>query len=104
MSSPTPPKRHLGSAREEALRAVHKYEWALRDLSEEFRNDAEIAMEAVKNHAWWALRYASPELKNNPGIVLTAVQNDGSALMWASEELKSSPEIVLAGIVLRTSV
>ena len=46
----------------------------------------------------WALRNASEDLKNNREIVLAAVKQDGDALRYASEDIKIDKEIVMAAV------
>jgi len=69
----------------------------LQYISNELRNDKEIALTAVSTN-WRALQYASDELKNNKEFVLKAASQNGLALQYASGELKHDIEIVLKAV------
>ena len=57
------------------------------DVSDEWRNNKEAMVEAVKIHGW-TLNKASEGLKNDKEDILAAMKNYGWALEYASNELK----------------
>ena len=83
--------------KEVVLEAVKNYGQALKYTSEPLRNDKEIVLEALKTNGW-ALEYASNSLKNDKDVVLKAVKTNGLALHHASDKLKNDKEIVLEAV------
>jgi len=69
----------------------------LKYASDEFKNDYEIVLSAIKKSSY-SLQYASKELQNNYNIVLTAVNKKGRTIKYASIELRNNYNIVLAAI------
>ena len=56
---------------------------ALRDASDELKNNKKVVLEAVKQKGW-ALEHASDELKNCKEVVLEAVKQYGYTSGFAS--------------------
>ena len=68
-----------------------------RYASEEFRNDKEIVLEAIK-YSYNSLKYASSKLRADREVVLTAVNFNGWAIQYATQELQNDREIVLEAV------
>jgi len=62
-----------------------------------FRNDKEVVLEAVKIQGF-SLKNASDELKEDKDVVLEAVKQHGWSLEFASDKLKADKEIVLEAV------
>ena len=73
---------------------------ALHYASEDFENDREIVLEAVKNKGW-AFWYASEDLKNNFEFILEAMKNNGDALCFSSANLWNDITVVIELLPLR---
>merc|ERR1711990_682349 len=83
-------------ALDEALARVKKNPFAVRHLSEELKNDKDVALAAVKKHGC-AVKYLI-ELKNDLDVALAAVTQDGHALRHLSEELRNKKDVALAAV------
>jgi len=70
---------------------------SLEYASDEYKNDKDILMTAIKSEPL-ALLYASDKLKNDKELVLEAVKGDGNSLQYASETLRNDKEIVLIAL------
>jgi len=83
--------------KKEALKIVQKDPtYGIKDLSDKFKKDKEIVLEAVKHDPYGvALEHADKKLRADKEVVLAALKNDGSALKYADESLKKDKEIVL---------
>src|SRR3989338_2789745 len=68
------PKEWFSTDREFVLQSVKYNSSLLHKASVEFRNDREIALEAVKRRNGTGLEYVSNELKNDREIVLESVK------------------------------
>jgi len=61
-------------------------------ILQEFYNDKEIILAAVRTYAW-AIRYVPVALRNDRDVVLAAVKNDGSVLrMWGAKSNYSNSD------------
>ena len=58
-----------------------------KNTPDEFKNDREILLIAVKSNALESLRYASDELKNDKEIALEAIKNASFSVFYISENL-----------------
>jgi CxxC motif-containing protein len=74
-------------------------EFVLKYVSEQFKNDKELVLIAVKERGR-VLEYASDELKNDKEIVIEALKNDSSAFRFVSKELQIDKKFIV--IVLKT--
>jgi histidinol phosphatase-like PHP family hydrolase len=83
--------------RDIVLEAVKQHAWALRHASDALKNDRDVVLEAV-NQNYSALEYASDALKNDREMVLKAVKQNGLALEYASDTLKNDRDIVLVAV------
>ena len=83
--------------REEFLKTVKRYPYALQSASAELKGDRKIVMAAVKQRGT-ALYQASAELKGDQEIVMVAVKQNGFALECASAELQGDREIVMEAV------
>jgi hypothetical protein len=80
----------------EVLKKNKKF--TINSLSEEFRNDYDIVLEAVKNKGI-NLKFASEELQNNYNIVLEAVKNNGLSIQFSSYTLQNNKNIIIESIL-----
>ncbi|KAG2394160.1 hypothetical protein C9374_003924 [Naegleria lovaniensis] len=67
---------------------------ALKDVSEDFKKDKEIVMQAVKQN-WCALQFASEYLKKDYEIVLAAIKGNGFEFRYASDDLRKDKHLLL---------
>ena len=79
------------------LERINQDDSALKDASEELRNDKDIVLAAVARNGGM-LQFASPELQKDKAIVSTAVVQNACALQYACEDMKSNREIVLTAV------
>lgn len=109
--------------RESLLVVVNQNGLAIRNASDELRNDPEVVLSAIRNdtkanqyvvgsklfsnvdfmrevvkYTEEALQYASEILQNDYEIVQRSVQYNGKSLLYASNELKKDRDIVLKAI------
>ena len=80
----------------EALEIVKDDGFALDTLSEEFKKDRDVVIEAIKTSGMGGLQYADKSFYTDRDLILTAVMKDGRCLNRADENLKKDKEIVLA--------
>ncbi|WP_422491189.1 DUF4116 domain-containing protein [Endozoicomonas sp. ALE010] len=63
-------------------------------ISDEFRDDIEIAKSAI-GQQWLLLKYASDRLKEDKSLVILAIKSDGRAIKYASTDIKNDKDFVL---------
>lgn len=87
------------------LKSLRKNEIHLKDVSEEYRKDKDVVLEALyaskKEHVWdngYVLEYAAKNLCNDKEVMLVAVRKNGYECQYASIDLKSDKEILLEAI------
>ena len=68
-------------------------EFVLKYVSEQFKNDKELIVLAVKKHGR-VLEYASDSLKNDNEIVIEALKKETSAFRFASDALRNDSDIL----------
>ena len=82
--------------KKEALEIVKDDGFALETLSEEFKKDRDVVLEAIKTSGMGGLQHADKSFYTDRDLILTAVMKDGRCLNRADENLKKDKEIVLA--------
>ena len=82
---------------EEAIEYVKENAWSIRNLSEEFQRNKQVALEAVKFHGV-LLGYVHKDFRSDFEVVYEAVKRYNYALNDADENLKKNHDIVLAAI------
>ena len=70
----------------------------LKYVSEDFKDDKEIVLKALDDKDGHTLDLASENLKNNKDIVLKAVKSSGTNLRYAADQFKKDREIFLEAI------
>ena len=81
----------------QAIKVCNDTKKVIEQISNEYMNDREVIMTAVKRDAN-ILEYASDELKNDHEIVMTAVIENGDTIEYASDELKNDRDIVMTAV------
>ncbi|WP_422133559.1 DUF4116 domain-containing protein [Endozoicomonas sp. ALD040] len=66
-----------------------------RYISDEFKDDIEIAKSAIGQQGL-SLKYASARFKKDRVLVMLAIKSDGCALKYAGTDLKNDPDVVMA--------
>ena len=66
-------------------------------LFDEFKNDKEIVLEAIKNDGS-SIWCASKEIKNNKKMVADAIKNYSCSLKYASEELQNDKNLIIRSL------
>ncbi len=84
--------------KKEALEIVKDDGFALETLSEEFKKDRDVVLEAIKTSGMGGLQHADKSFYKDRDLILTAVMKDGICLNRADENLKKDKEIVLAAL------
>lgn len=87
----------MNLSRKEALELVARSGTMLQELEEQWKNDNEIVLTAIRN-AYYAFEYAGPGPKDNKEVVRTAVQLSGYNLKDVSDRWKADKEIVLLAV------
>jgi len=82
--------------KKEALEIVKEDGFALETLSEEFKKDRDVVLEAIKTSGMGGLQNADKKFYKDRDLILIAVTKDGICLNRADENLKKDKEIVLA--------
>ena len=82
--------------KKEALEIVKEDGFALETLSEEFKKDRDVVLEAIKTSGMGGLQHADKSFYKDRDLILIAVTKDGICLNRADENLKKDKEIVLA--------
>ena len=82
--------------KKEALEIVKADGFALETLSEEFKKDRDVVLEAIKTSGMGGLQNADKKFYKDRDLILIAVTKDGICLNRADENLKKDKEIVLA--------
>ncbi|USE38416.1 DUF4116 domain-containing protein [Endozoicomonas sp. SCSIO W0465] len=85
----------LDHDRDLVLFLVQKNPMIFMYISEEFKDDIEIAKSALGQNGI-LLDHASNRLKNDKSLVMLAVNNAGNALGYASSDLKNDYDVVLS--------
>lgn len=83
--------------KEEAIQKIKDGSDFSDSLFDDFRNDREVVLEAVKG-AGRDIRFANPELRADEDIYITALKQDGSALEYLSPQAKADKTLVLLAI------
>ena len=78
----------------ELKKDIKEVPYGLAWLDEEFRNNKEVVLAAVKSNGY-TLKYASEELKNDKDVVMTAIKEEKYAYKYADEELLKDPDIMV---------
>lgn len=87
--------------RQDLLKMIRKDAGTLEYLSELYKNDEEIVLEAIKSTSpryISPLRFASERLRSDREVVQRAIQLNAHSILHASAELQSDREVVLAAI------
>ncbi|WP_257291776.1 DUF4116 domain-containing protein, partial [Endozoicomonas sp. ONNA1] len=66
-----------------------------RYISDEFKDDIEMAKSAIGQQGL-LLKYASDRFKKDKVLVMLAIKSDGCALKYAGTDLKNDPDVVVA--------
>ena len=82
--------------KKEALEIVKDDGFALETLSEEFKKDRDVVIEAIKTSGMGGLQHADKSFYKDRDLILIAVTKNGRCLNRADENLKKDREIVLA--------
>jgi len=82
--------------KKEAIEIVKEDGFALETLSEEFKKDRDVVLEAIKTSGMGGLQNADKKFYKDKDLILIAVTKDGICLNRADENLKKDKEIVLA--------
>ena len=82
--------------KKEAIEIVKEDGFALETLSEEFKKDRDVVLEAIKTSGMGGLQNADKKFYKDRDLILIAVTKDGICLNRADENLKKDKEIVLA--------
>jgi hypothetical protein len=80
-----------------SLEAVKSNGFELKNVEEQFQNDKEIVIAAIRQNPN-ALEYASIDLKGDEDIVKPAIFSRGQLLSFVSEKLKNNKKIVLIAV------
>jgi hypothetical protein len=70
---------------------------SLCDVSNEFRSNRDIVMQAVIRNGY-ELQYASSELRNTRAVVAAAVRQNGESIIYASETLREDYDFALLAV------
>lgn len=81
-----------------ALTAVKNDSGNMRVLSADFQDNDEIVFAAV-SRSGYGLNHSSERLRNNKELVLLALKTCGVCLRYASADLKNDKEVVLAAVL-----
>lgn len=81
-------KEDFKNDKEIALAAVSQNRWALAYVGKDFKKDKEFVLVAIRNSQGSALRQASDELRNDKEFVLKAMSYHAEAFNGASKEIK----------------
>jgi hypothetical protein len=84
--------------KKEALEIVKDDGFALETLSEEFKKDRDVVLEAIKTSGMGGLQYADKSFYKDRDLILIAVKKNGRCLNRADENLKKDREIVFAAL------
>jgi hypothetical protein len=79
---------------QELLKALEENEDALKDASNELRDDP-IFMKAASRQTVFALKHASDRLKGNKDCMLEEIEECANALMYASEQLRNDKNFLI---------
>ena len=80
----------------EAIDRVSEGPYAYNALSDELREDRDVAMATVTHMGF--MLYDMEIFKGDKEIVMAAVMNDGTAIQFASPELQADKEVVMAAV------
>lgn len=79
----------------------HKFINILEFVDDEFKDDEELMLKAIKIGGGYIARAASPRLKNKKDFCLTAVKNQVEAIGVISEQMKKDKDIMMEVISQR---
>ena len=74
--------------KKEALEIVKDDGFALETLSEEFKKDRDVVLEAIKTSGMGGLQHADKSFYTDRDLILIAVMKDGRCLNRADKNLK----------------
>ena len=89
--------KHYITYRYNIICEVNRDGMILKDVSDEFKNDIYIVLQAIKQNIK-ALQYASDDLKNYKKFILNAIRTNGLVLEFVIDKFKNDRDIVSAAV------